>query len=481
MVDSKGDLRRKAAVGTGWAAMQLGVERVLQLLIFLVVARTIGPANFGLAAIAIAPSIIIGSAIQTLSQPAATISGTDRAEERQFETICLLLGGLGTIIILALAYFVRFGDTLREMMAVAGFSSAFYSVGCVAEGRLVRNLEFRSLAIRRTSAVFIGGIACVLAAFAGFGAWAMILQLVFASLVSSGLALVTAKHTPGIDLGISWPFFRAAFNTLGGNALSQASGRLVDVVIGWGAGAPAAGLYRAARTVVDMLATLIFNPFSGVFLAMCTRARNRQVAMGAAYLFLIRTVSLLAGQAIILAGCAAPILAHWVFPALEGDLTFAIYGLLPLVGAAVYLGASQVVYLVMHRSGLILSRSLISLVLVLLASALLAPVGTLAVCLAVTIATTLAAAIFSSEAARLVGLPFRSVLLTSAPLVLACSLVCFGLGLAHALLTLSVLTRVAICCSIESLTYAVLVWLLNINSVHFIGRELLQRTVVASN
>ena len=76
---------------------------------------------------------------------------------------------------------------VRDLFAVMSLTFVITSLGATQSALLMRSMNFRALELRIVIGTVLGGIVGVAAAVAGWGAWAIVLQQVTLSVVSTML------------------------------------------------------------------------------------------------------------------------------------------------------------------------------------------------------------------------------------------------------------------------------------------------------
>ena len=95
------------------------------------------------------------------------------------------------------------------LFAVLSLSFLFASLGQTQSAILTREMSFRSLELRKITATLLGALAALIVALAGFGAWAIITQVVFTTGVSTLMLWTVSPWRPRLV------FSRERFRPLG--------------------------------------------------------------------------------------------------------------------------------------------------------------------------------------------------------------------------------------------------------------------------
>lgn len=202
-----------------WVAADTGGTTLISLLAMLVMARLIGPRDFGAAAIAVGAVQVVNLYVEGLLHD-ALIQNRD-VKEDAFEQGFWLSAGIGSVLAAAAAggWLVmrgRAGGELALLIFAASLSLPFSGMTGVLNARLRRELDYKVVAAPSVAAKLLSSLVGLAAAALGAGPWSLIAQLVAGAAIQA-LGLLAAS---------SWrPAFRptlAALRPLWGFALPYA-------------------------------------------------------------------------------------------------------------------------------------------------------------------------------------------------------------------------------------------------------------------
>ncbi len=289
--------------GAMWSFLQTITERIIQFVVFFFVAKQLGPHDFGVATIVIAPAAIF---IATLEGITAAIVQSSQVEESDYDgffIIGIFWGAVFSLLILLSGPVLAFATNehlVRELVPYCAVVPIISALGAVPEGRVARAFQFKLLAVRRSVGILVGGAVCIAMATHGFGAWSLIAQTVSVAMANTATVLVGARWLPNIQSGVNHfrRVLRASHYFMGSNALSQGTVRIGDIVVGIIAGPAAAGIFRFSRTVVDLVTSVIFTPIARVLGPVFGRMSNEPMR-------LVRSTFSVINGAIALFGIAA--------------------------------------------------------------------------------------------------------------------------------------------------------------------------------
>jgi len=194
------DLARKSRQSLGWDFLGTLVRQIFTLVVTIVLARLLQPEQFGLIGMA-----MVFVSLNNVFIDAGFTSGIIQQKNinnLQLSSIfytSLLLGILFSFILyisatpIALFYNAEELVLIIKVLALIPFIA---SLSQVHGALLMKQMNFKSLAIRDILATLIGGLAGIIAAFKDFGAFALVIQQVSAVFVSSILLVITVKFLP---------------------------------------------------------------------------------------------------------------------------------------------------------------------------------------------------------------------------------------------------------------------------------------------
>src|SRR5690606_25512914 len=171
-------LRKKAIGGVIWTVVDTFVLRGFSFLATIVLARWLGPDEFGLVGM-IAVFIAIGTSI-TDSGLSSSLIRTKDADDRDFSTVFILNMGLSLgvylVLFVAAPYIADFFNQsiLTDVVRVYCLSFVFSAFSAVQLARLNANMQFKKIARLNLPGTVIGTLAGLLMGYFGYGVWAIV-------------------------------------------------------------------------------------------------------------------------------------------------------------------------------------------------------------------------------------------------------------------------------------------------------------------
>ena len=273
-------MKRTAVVSALWAAGESWSLRGVSLVVFLVLARLVDPAAFGLVALA----AVYVTTVQALSDQGLATALIQREHLEEAHKDSAFWANLAVGVILALATLV-----------IAGPAAAFYkeprlasilrwyalwpllgSLSVVQQALLRRAMRFRELALRQLVGAVAGGIAGIALAFAGMGVWALVAQ----QLVNQAVALIVLWSITGWRprLAFSYPHFRHlfgfGFNVLAANVVRAIGFQADRLVLGYVLGTTELGYYSVAQRLLAIVTDFVAGSAERIVVPLFARIQG---------------------------------------------------------------------------------------------------------------------------------------------------------------------------------------------------------------
>jgi lipopolysaccharide exporter len=243
-----------------WAYGAYAGSRLLSLLSVAILARLLVPGEFGLVALALSFLAFL-DLVQGFGVSEALIIGPEHDLDERAETAFAInvAFGLGLALItaaiapLAASFFHQ--PQLLGMMPVLGLNFLLSGLGATHASRAQRNIDFRPKTIAELTGGFVRGVVSVTLAFAGAGAWSLVI----------GYVVGTAAWNAAIWRMVSWrPRLQPKRRHVGmllrfGGALTGVAimaaflAQFDNIVIGRVLGATQLGFYSMATRLPTLL------------------------------------------------------------------------------------------------------------------------------------------------------------------------------------------------------------------------------------
>ncbi len=162
------------------------------------------------------------------------------------------------------------------------------------EALLQRQFAFKKLAQRNVVAMIVSGIIGVALAYAGLGIWALVVNRVANSIISTVIIIATMRWRPKFTFSVSTvkPLFAFGLHLGGAGLIQQINRRVPDLMVGAMLGPAPVGIFRVGSRAVNILTDVVIQPMSTTALAAFSRVKDKG-SVGDAYLRVTKACGLL--------------------------------------------------------------------------------------------------------------------------------------------------------------------------------------------
>ncbi|MGA0199257.1 MAG: MOP flippase family protein [Prochlorotrichaceae cyanobacterium] len=312
-------LQQKAIKGVVWTALQNWGSQVLFFITFLILARVLGPAAFGLVSMA---NVFIHFVQALLGQSFAdAIVQRKDLEPEHLDTafwINLAIGLTLFLIGMISAPWIALGFKQLELTAIIrwlSFSVVLNALSSTHQAILRRDLNFKSLAVRQLTGQSVGSIVAIVMSFSGFGVWSIVSQQLLSNLVGTALLWKITAWRPQFRVSRSHfqDLFDFGINVVGMNILVFISLRSDDLLIGYYLGPVALGYYSVAYRLLVTVTQLLTDTIRQIVLPTFARLQDDLDKMRQAFYTATELVSFVALPAFLGMAILAPELVLALF------------------------------------------------------------------------------------------------------------------------------------------------------------------------
>ncbi|WP_244471896.1 lipopolysaccharide biosynthesis protein [Rhizobium phaseoli] len=277
------NVKKKAVEATLWSVVRIGVDQVFSFIVFVVIARILGPVEVGLFA--------IGMIVAEIGRIFATSGFSDAvtkagADDEEIVSRVAFWGNVGMAVVCAALITVlarpiswlMATDRLEGVLTALAWTLPISAGGAIHMARQLRRFGHKTLAIRSIVAGLIGSVVAVWAAYHNFGVYALVIQRFITELVTTLTAWLAFRWWPSVK------FTRAQLIEVLPFSASMSASKLIgvinsrvqDMIIGIFVGAASVGFYRVARRTIDMLSIGTLTPISTVSVNLFVAIREDQ-------------------------------------------------------------------------------------------------------------------------------------------------------------------------------------------------------------
>ncbi len=283
--------------GVVWKGIETVINKGFAMIIKLVLARILFPADFGVIGMA-AVFISFVQVFQDMGLSAALIQRKDaKLRESHFHTS--FWAGLmwGLLIYLIVAFVVApiaasFYDEpiLRSIIPVLSLGIILSPINLVHKAQLVRGMEFKRLAFISNVSSISAGVLSLILALLGFGVWSLVFNSVTSTLIALPLFFLATRYVP------KWEWDPVAFKdifgfgvyTTGTSVFNNLTSKIDYLIIGKVVSASALGAYSFAFVLTEIARSQIMSVMSEVMYPVYGQKQGNLKAIRNYYLNVVK-------------------------------------------------------------------------------------------------------------------------------------------------------------------------------------------------
>ncbi|MCZ6836564.1 MAG: MOP flippase family protein [Planctomycetota bacterium] len=351
-------LKNKVVHALLWSGLGQFARQGITLAIGLMLARLLSPVEFGLLAMVV---ILTGFAelILECGLGSALVQHSELKDEHTNSVfwLTILVGGISTSVFVMGAPLVAryFEQPMLEWITIAlAINFPLVALRCVPYAMLARAMNFRAVAIAELIATLVSGSVAIGLAFAGFGVWALISQILLRNLLLTIAFWGQTRWSPRWMFSVTALREMLAYSVhvLGFQTADYWSMRIDHFLIGSFLGAAPLGLYTKGFEMMMLPVRQIGAMATRVMFPAFSKIQDDPARMKAIYLKSIGCIALVAFPVILGLGVAA----DSIIPTLLGPQwveTIPLIRILCLIGAVHAIGTTTSwIYMSTGRTGL---------------------------------------------------------------------------------------------------------------------------------
>lgn len=309
-------LAYKATIGILWNFTEQLITRGIVIVVTLLLARFLVPADFGLVAM-MAVFIAVAGNLMDSGFKQALIRKQD-ASQVDFNTAFytnLALGGLAYLLLFNAAPFIAgfYEETrLTDLIRVAGIVILINSFQVVQSAILNRALNFKAQLKATVPANIISGITAVVLAYIGWGVWALIAQMLIAAFLVTVFLWSMKLWRPTLTYSIQSlnDMFGFGFKLFLSGLLDTVFKNMYVVVIAKIFSSTVAGHYFFAEKIKELIINQLVSSISTVTYPALSTIQDDNVSLKAGYRKVIQITTFLVFPTMTLMAALAEPLFH---------------------------------------------------------------------------------------------------------------------------------------------------------------------------
>ncbi|MBO0130208.1 MULTISPECIES: lipopolysaccharide biosynthesis protein [Agrobacterium] len=312
-------LERRSVTSALWSAVGGYGNVFLSFVVFLILARLLTPDEFGLVAIAtVFVDIILVIARGGLPEAVLQRPELDEDYADTAFWFSLLWGAVLCALLSLAAPFLAGLFGIAELSPVLmALSTVLFIMGAgtIHEARLQREFAFRKLAMRALLSNFLAGVIAIALALNGWGVWAMVVQRLIASVVTTCMNWIACGWIPRprfvrAYVADQWSFGSRIFAA---NFLMGLNVRLQELIAATFLSTAAVGYIRLSWRCIDLVSQLAVIPLTSVALTSYARINAENKSLENAYFGFIRLSGIIAFPCFLGLAATAPVLIPVTF------------------------------------------------------------------------------------------------------------------------------------------------------------------------
>jgi len=311
-------LEKKIASGVAWVALGKVMTQVFSFLVFIVVARFIGPDEFGLAALCYVFMALFQLVFAGMSEGVVTLQVEDK--ERLSS---LFWATLGVGLTLSILCYLSAGTVagFYEAPKLEGLLKAFsifpfiVSLQAIQQIILMKDMDFRAFALRSFLAILGGGVVGIYMASKGYGAMSLIMQQNIQYAVAAIIFWCFSDWRPSFYIKTQHvtEIIKPGIKKMISDGLNFIKEQSPRVLLGYFLGATSVGLYGFSHRMSIALQEIITNPVFMVLFPALSKAQNEPGKQELIYKGFFFLVSCLVAPTVVLAVMTAPLYVPLLF------------------------------------------------------------------------------------------------------------------------------------------------------------------------
>ncbi len=262
-------IRRKMAKGAFWLFLEKGAQQISSFVVFAVIARMIGPEEYGLVAMCGIVLMLMNNVTSGLVD--AVISMRIRDDLRLSSLFWTVTGGGAVLSLLSFGLSHPFAaifdqEKLAPLLQAFSIIPFLFALAAVPTALITAKMDFRIFTIRTFVASLVGGIVGIVAAMNGFGAFALAIQQIVAQIIINIVVWVGLGWRPRLTFSTKalGEMLRLGFGETGSMLVSFLDAQTPRFVLGYFLGPAAVGYYAFIIRVCGAIQDGVIQPVLGV-------------------------------------------------------------------------------------------------------------------------------------------------------------------------------------------------------------------------
>ena len=298
-------LTNKAIGGVFWAFLERFGTQILQLVIFVVLARILEPAAFGLMGL-LAVFIAVSQSISESGFSDALIQKKD-ADEVDFSSVfyinLLISTSIYGILFITAPFVAQFFSEpiLADLLRVLGLKFIISAFSLVQITKLMKEIKFKKLMLVKLPSTLLGGFAGIFAAYEGWGVWSLVVQQLVDASAFSIQIWIQSKWIPKrvFDLKRVGKLFSFGSKMMIESILYKLYKNFSELVIGRNFSMAEVGFYTQANKIKQVPISNISSALGKVTYPILADIQDQDARLKNAYKRIIRLIFLIVAPVMV--------------------------------------------------------------------------------------------------------------------------------------------------------------------------------------
>ncbi|WMT72893.1 lipopolysaccharide biosynthesis protein [Bradyrhizobium sp. Ash2021] len=260
----------RAIRGVFWSGVNSIIPSLVGFLVFLVTSRYLGPAEFGV--VALAGSLVALLAVLLPTGFAEAIVQRSSVDDIHLDStfwvasICALVAYALLAVCSGLFSRMLGSEWIAVLLPVAGLRLFADAAGIVPQAIITRRMSFKLIAGRTLLATVVSAALTVLLLVAGYGVWALLIAQLSSSVTAAVAAMWGAGWRPKLRISLDALTSLARYGAFssGTRAMQALTTQADPAIVGLFLGPHQAGIYAFSRNLFQMILNVLATPIGAV-------------------------------------------------------------------------------------------------------------------------------------------------------------------------------------------------------------------------
>lgn len=293
-------LKERTVTGIAWNTVARVIQQAIQFTLSVILARLLLPEDYGLVGMV---AVFIGFAT-LFAEFGFSSAVVYRPDLRPIHLASIFWVNVAAGALLATVFWVAapFVATFYETPMLVGITRAIglnfllSAFGIVPAALLRRRMAFDRVAALNVLAALVAGIVAVGLAYAGLGAWALVIQGLVSAASTSGLALAFSRWRPTLQFSVSAvrELLGYSSNLVGFGVINYWARNADNLLIGKFLGSAPLGIYSRAYSLMLLPISEVISVLGNVMFPALSSIQQDRARVKRIYLRAMPTIALIA-------------------------------------------------------------------------------------------------------------------------------------------------------------------------------------------